>query len=693
MEVPTGIHYYHYDNLGSVANLTSANGTTEWTYDWEPFGTPRLRRSNGSPPANYMWFAGERMDPNTALYNLRARQYYAYDGRFLTTDPVDSTQSPYIYANDQPTVLTDPTGTRPVIEDDPGQPGRRPLRIAGEYEYGVAPLLEADAIDLFCRRALITEPPDVITQICRRLDGLPLAIELAAAHTKVLTPDDLLLRLERRLPLLVGGRRDAPERQQTLRAALEWSYELLAAEEKALFARLSVFSGGFTVAAVEDVCLGSIQTLEALVDNSLVLRQTNGRLAMLETIREFARERLQETEEAAELRLRHADYFREKAEEVKRGWRGPRGGMLLGEFRLENDNMLAALDWLVEDERGETALRLGAALGGWATPVAAVREPLERILQWDQNIAPAVRADALLELGMISAAEGDITSGDSFVKRALVTYGELEDQRGAALCLIAMGSNAARRGDAARATALLERSRLLAHELGDPTLEGYAWNRLGQSSASRGDLQLASSHYEEAIRCWRQVGNVTGVAAALLNLAWLSIMKGDQGQAEAQASESLHLRARFDHPRFRADGLDLLGWVTIMRGDLVSAAEHLRESLLISAAGVALNKETSIECIEGLAFILASRGDPLLAVRLLSATESLRGRCELSDGSSTERYVQAVVAALGKNLDPSEFKAAWSDGTELSFREATDLALCAGHFHEDESANPDASSL
>src|SRR5215210_3959998 len=180
------------------------------------------------------------------------------------------------------------------------------LRVAGERDYPVDPLPEDDAVALFRERAASAEPIEAVQEICRRLDGLPLAVELAAVRTRLLSPSELLERLEHALPILTGGRRDAPERQRTLRATIEWSYDLLADEEQQLFRRLAVFSGSFTIEAAEAVCDAELETLEALLEQSLVRRWASGRLGMLETISEYAREQLEASDEAERIARRHA---------------------------------------------------------------------------------------------------------------------------------------------------------------------------------------------------------------------------------------------------------------------------------------------------------------------------------------------------------------------------------------------------
>jgi predicted ATPase len=242
---------------------------------------------------------------------------------------------------------------------------REPLRIAGEREFPLRTLAEAPAVELFRQRAEAVLPGfsaeyHRLAEICRRLDSLPLAIELAAARVKVLPPGELLRRLEQRLPLLTSSRRDLPERQQTLRATIEWSYDLCSAEEQQLFRRLGVFSGGFTLAAAEAVCEATLDTLASLLDKSLIRREGD-RFSMLETIREFAVERLEVSGEADELRRRHAEYLAELAQASQRDVFGPEQKTVREQFRVEWDNVRAALTWALEAGEIELGLRSPAA--------------------------------------------------------------------------------------------------------------------------------------------------------------------------------------------------------------------------------------------------------------------------------------------------------------------------------------------
>jgi predicted ATPase len=231
------------------------------------------------------------------------------------------------------------------------------LRITGEREYAVAPLSAVEAVSLFRERAAVSTPDAAVGEICRRLDGLPLAIELAAARTRVLPPAMLLERLERRLPVLSGGARDAPERQRTLRATIEWSYELLSPDEKRLFARLAVFAGSFTTEAAEQVCDADLDVLQSLVEQSLVRREGE-RLALLETIREYALEQLEGSGEIHKISHEHAAWILAVGLPFEQDPGSPRLLSALPQLRAEIDNARAAVAWALEHTETDFVLQL-----------------------------------------------------------------------------------------------------------------------------------------------------------------------------------------------------------------------------------------------------------------------------------------------------------------------------------------------
>ena len=367
---------------------------------------------------------------------------------------------------------------------------RELLRVRGEVEYAVPPLAEPEAVELFYARSGL-EPSDEIAKLCRRLDNLPLAVELAAARTSVLSPAQILGRLGQRLDLLKGGR-DAEARQQTLRATIEWSYELLSKEEQQLFARLAVFAGGCTLDAAEQVVEADLDTLQSLVDKSL-LRHTSERFWMLETIREFAAERLEESVEAQELRRRHADYFLALAEEAEphvreysREW--------LDRLEQEHDNLRAAIEWFTASGKTESGQRLVGALSYfWGTRghIAEGWRRLQSALAADVRPTPA-RARALVGAAGLALGRGDDAAVRELAEDALALHKSLRDAWGVANSLFVLGHVAANEGEFEAAEKLAEQSARLFREAGDDHqalqaawLLGWALRGLGQTERAR----------------------------------------------------------------------------------------------------------------------------------------------------------------------------------------------------------------
>src|SRR5580765_678217 len=343
------------------------------------------------------------------------------------------------------------------------------LRIDGERDYAVDPLPERDAVELFRERAAVSEPEEAVRAICRRLDGLPLAVELAAARTRLLPPPQLLERLERTLPTLTGGRRDAPARQQTLRATIEWSFDLLQPEEQRLFTRLASFVGSFTVAAGEAVCDAELDALESLLEQSLLRGWESGRLGMLETIAEFATERLAESGEADAIRRRHAVYFLALAESanlsIEALGRGPQRHDLV---MPEQFNLRAALDW-ANDADVELGLRLAVALENfWIThdPAEGMRR-FEALLVRADKADPILRARALRDYGGTSQMAGDLERAEQAYAESGELFKAAGDEAGLATIVFRFGVSAAWRGDVERAHALYEESRAMFRRLDD----------------------------------------------------------------------------------------------------------------------------------------------------------------------------------------------------------------------------------
>jgi predicted ATPase len=511
---------------------------------------------------------------------------------------------------------------------------REPLHLSAEREYAVPSLAEAEATELFRARSVESGPEDVVAAICRRLDGLPLAVELAAARTKVLAPAAILERLERSLPLLTGGPRDAPERQQTLRATIAWSHDLLSADEQRLFARLSVFAGGCTLEAAEQVCAADLGVLESLVDKSLV-RRSGDRFWMLETIREFALERLEETDAAEHLRHRHSVYFVELGELAQPELHARSSSTWFDRLQAEHDNIRAVLGDALEHGRADVALRLGGAVwlfwvtrGYWSEG----RRWLESALAVSTESDPHIRIDALWGAGLLAIWQGDLERGRAAADELLALAAAADSSRARALGIHLAGLVAHQRGDWDHAAQLHTESAQLARELGDSWLLSVAVNNLGDVALNRGEYERALDLFEESLAIGRERQDQDRLARAFGNL----------------------------------------GLTTLMLGDVQRARSLLRDGL-VAARGIGL-VEGFICGFVGLGAAYA-REDPARATRLIGHADML-----LEEAASDLQQVEGRVrdetrAELRARLGKDAYAAVYAEGRALALEDALALAL------------------
>ena len=463
---------------------------------------------------------------------------------------------------------------------------RELLRVRGEVEYHVLPLANEEAVQLFCARAQV-EPGLAVEELCRRLDNMPLALELAGARARVLTIEQLLDRLSTRLDLFRGGR-DADPRQQTLRATIEWSYDLLSEEEQALFARLAIFAGGCELEAAEEVADADLETLQSLIDKSLV-RRTNDRFWMLETIREFALERLDESQDAVVLQARHARFLLAFAEEAKSHLAGEQQAEWLERIADERDNIRVALAWAL-DRGEEVALRLAAALRRFwwvrahAEGLAWLRRGLAEI-----DADPDVRADALDAAGGTAYFAGNDEASVDYFQEGLSIFRGRGDQGGAARMLRGLGPPLMRLGRMEEAERVVRDAVAINRELDDKEELALGLEILGSAMASRGQLGEARELYEEAVALARATGDHWSLAYTLQNLAELTLAEGDPDQAWSLGCEAI-LEAQRVGDQFL--GLFCLGILSVAAarrederraGALWGAAERLSQELGESA--------------------------------------------------------------------------------------------------------------
>jgi predicted ATPase/class 3 adenylate cyclase len=483
---------------------------------------------------------------------------------------------------------------------------REPLRIAAERQYPVPPLPESDAVLLFVERAravrphfeLTDETAPIVAEICERLDRLPLAVELAAAWSKVLPPAALLRRLERRLDLPASRSADVPARQSTLREAIAWSYDLLSDEDRRLHARLSVFMGGCTVEAAERVVdpdgelgIDVLEGIASLVDRSLLREgeddEGEPRFAMLATIREYAREHLKESGEEDGVLRRHALEFARFAEEADARVRT--GDQLLWFSRLEteHDNLRAALDSSVANGDDETALRLGGALGWFWYAHGHALEGCARLtdlLGRTQNVPEELRARPMYALGVLLDQRGEPERAAELVERSLAVFREHGEQERLARALNSLGTIKRSLGDPESARSLLEESIGLRRELGDEAGTAGALSNLGVVAFEQGDLDEAEARFTETLALDHVHGNEWGAAVALDNLVAVVLERGDYDRAGKLIRDNLAAAERLADRELIAFGLEKAGVLAAAEGNaaragrLAGAADGLRES-------------------------------------------------------------------------------------------------------------------
>jgi predicted ATPase/class 3 adenylate cyclase len=549
---------------------------------------------------------------------------------------------------------------------------RSVLRVYGEQEYPVPPLelprpghlppidrlSQYEAVRLFIERAKAAKPDFRVTdenapavaEICARLDGLPLAIELAAARIKLLTPGAMLERLGSRLKLLRGGARDLPERQRTLRATIEWSHALLDEGEQVLFARLAVFSGGRTLDAIEAICdargdlpMDALEGVSSLLDKNL-LGQEEGpegepRFVMLETIHEYARERLKASGEPEETSRLHAEYFLALAEEAEQGlWESEQGGWL-DRLEVDHDNMRAALSWSLESEP-ETALRMVGALARFWEIRSHYLEGsrwIKAALRQTYHAEGSVRAKALSEAGTFAWHRGDYEQATVLHGQALALYRELGDESNAAFALLCLGSQDLEQGEHERAKPFFEEALAISREVGDKRTIGYALHNLGDLARHTGHYKQARALGMEAISVFREMDDKWGTARQLV---WLGMV------------------------------------TAYMSDDYEEAAGFLEEGFaLVREVG---DWEWVAYALDSFAILAGAKGQGERAARLWGAAEALRQSIGATLPPTNRPAYERSVAAVRSELGEAAWEVAFEEGMAMSGEEAAEYALGEG---------------
>ncbi len=556
------------------------------------------------------------------------------------------------------------------------------LRLYGEHIFEVAPLEPVSAAELFRARARAagSDHSDgdadraAIEEICARLDHLPLAIELAAPRTAETAPAALLERLPGALALLAAGPRDVHARHRTLRATLAWSDDLLATHERRLFHRLAVFSGGCTLEAAETVCDADLRTMQSLVDNSLLVRRGD-RYAMLDTIREYAAGRLEETADAVELRVRFVDYFAAVADAAEAGLRGPDQVEWLRRLQPELENLREVLGRSLVSDTPEAGLRLTSALvpfweahGLWAE----AHDWLEAFLRATGR-DDAAWARSLISSGRLAWYLGDWEGAAARLREGIALSRTLADSYGLALGLGKLGWVTAESvGDHARARALCEEGVSIARRHGDAWLLSQVLNdHVGALSTDcNDDYARAQKLGEEALGLCRELGDRQNVVESLNNLGWVALVRGRLGQARAYLDECLALGRELGDLRHVSLATGNLGLVALLDGDLCEADELFRANL--DLCRYLRDRRTGEECLRGLAAVAAAAGRTPRAARLWGAAEGIY----TSSLTPPERMISARwIEGLGEGSGNGSFEHGLAAGRAMGFDEAVEFAL------------------
>jgi predicted ATPase/DNA-binding winged helix-turn-helix (wHTH) protein len=572
---------------------------------------------------------------------------------------------------------------------------RAGLRIYGEQEFPIAPLQPDSAIQLFVQRATAVRPnfrvtadnAPAIRQICARLDGLPLAIELAAARTKLLSPGAILDRMQSRLELLTGGALDLPERQQTLRNAIDWSYGLLTESEQMLFRRFSVFTGGCTLEGAEAVCntgrdlgMDLFDGVSSLVDKNLVQRgdrpATESRFTMLETIREYALAHLAASGEERAVRRAHAAYCLVLAEEGNPEL-GPSDRVAwLERCDLEIDNFRSALDWLFEHRELDWGVRLSMALFRFwdmREHLTEGRSRLETIVCLAEDGYPAQRAKIGIFLGALSTAQGDFRAAERFLSQTLALYETLGDRWGIAAALNAFGVAARDRGDNLAAQRNFERSLACWRTLPDHLATARCLHNLANALKLSGDYRQAQEALREATGIFEELGDSNGAA-------WSMNQQGDiaRDQGDLPRARDLYQRAlasfreagdRWGAARSLAD----LGYIYCEEKDHEAAHQAYCDALQVFAE--LGHKRGVARALEGTACLAASRGEARRALKLAAAAAHLRRVISVPLPRAEQVKLDQSLSSAWESLTEEEGEAACAEGSAMSVENALRCSL------------------
>ncbi|MBV9578750.1 MAG: tetratricopeptide repeat protein, partial [Chloroflexi bacterium] len=600
---------------------------------------------------------------------------------------------------------------------------RAPLRVRGEQEFSVPPLslperaqvadppalARSDAVRLLVERARSVDPgfgltggnADDLAEICRQLDGLPLAIELAAARLRAMSVHGVLARLEHRLVVLTGGARDLPARHQTLRATIAWSYDLLDAAQQVLFRRIAVFVGGFTLAAVRSIAGGParedgqlpppsddlVDLLDSLLAASLVQADPSSnrdgqsdaepRFSMLETIREFGLERLGESGEEAALRRRHASAYLSFAERAREQLTGADQGLWLARLEAEHGNLRGSLDTWMALREPERASRLVDALQWFWIVHGHLAEGVERTVRAADLAGAMGRLDlqamALEHGGLLAFNLGNYALARELVGHSVDIRRRLGDPSRTRSALVDLAAAELKGGDAQSARGHLEESVAIAHQTGDTVSYTRSVNDLANLAHEQADYARARALYAEGVALARQNDDLAGLATVLNNLAIVARDQGDLDEASRIFEESIGIRRMLGDRHGLGLTLANLGEMLGEAGEYATARARLTESLEIQRD---LGAEPSVAMVlERLACLAAAFDRPLEALRLAGAAIAQRARIGVIAAPAARQRLDDRLALVRGSLDAAAAASAWHEGLALSRDAAIGFAL------------------
>ena len=589
---------------------------------------------------------------------------------------------------------------------------REALRIEGEHIYPLPPLslpspgmllpvatlARVEAVRLFVDRAIAARPSFALSeqnaaaalQICQRLDGIPLALELAAARMRALSVEQIATRLDDQFRMLTDGSRTALPRHQTLRATMDWSYELLTESERLLYRRLAVFGGSFNLEAVEAVFSGAdllewtiLDLLTRLVEKSLVVtgdRAGEVRYHLLEPARQYALGKLRETAEASDVQTRHRDFFLALAEQGHLGLATAERMVWQARVASDHDNIRAALRWSIDHHSLEDSTRLGASMARFWASRGLLNEGLAwlaELRKLEDQASPRARAGLLSATGLLAFEIGEQRQAAEATEHALAIFRHLGDRQGIEVCLRLLGMAELEIGRYERAAALLDEAARLPRERGDIDAEAEALRQRGYLAVKQGDYALATKTLERSLAMVRQTGKRRSIGLATGHLAQAYFYQGQSDRAIAMLSEALDHVQAVEHGTGTAYFLNLLGLALVEKGDRQGAAEAYGKC--ISLARATGYKWAVAESLIGIGALSAAKGETAVGARLLAAADTRLAKMDYMIPSAERTYLDRLVGSLRRSMAPAEFEKASSQGRHMSMEQAVEsaqLALC-----------------